>query len=328
MNEIEKNETIINEEQFQSFENLSEDELFEPYKLDWTYSEKITSPAYSYWGSVFRKFFSSKLAIVMLFIMLFVIVMCIFQPMFSGYDNMSVEYINNKEMKFLRPSLEHPFGTDDIGRDMFDAVWAGGRTSLFIAFIATTINTVIGVIVGMFWGFSKKIDTFMIEVYNIIYNIPFTLIVMVLSFTFGAGIWQLILALSCTDWIGTAYFIRVQTMIRRDREYNLASQCLGSSTSKIITHNIFPYLISVLVTSVSRSVPLYISYEVFLGFIGVGLSEEVPSLGRLVQANAQYMQSAAYLFVIPLFVTALISISLYLVGQTLADASDPRNHML
>lgn len=324
-----KEDIILEEEkEIKSFDNLSEDELFEFYKLDAAVSEKITSPTYSYWGSVFRKFFSSKVAIVMLIIMAFVMIMCIFHPMISGYDNMSVEHINNPEMKFLRPSAEHPFGTDDIGRDMFDAVWAGGRTSLFIAFVATAINTIIGVIVGMFWGFSKKVDTVMIEVYNVLYNIPFTLIVMVLAFTFGAGVWQLIFALSCTDWIGTAYFIRVQTMIRRDREYNLASQCLGSSTNKIITHNIFPYLISVLMTSISRSVPLYISYEVFLGFIGVGLSEKEASLGRIVQTNAQYMQSAAYLFVIPLFITALISVSLYLVGQTLADASDPRNHML
>lgn len=307
---------------------LVKDDRFEFYKVDDTLSEKIVSPEYSYWKSVSKKFFSSKVAIVMLVIISIVLLMSIFQPLISGYDNLNMEHIDNRSQWFLRPSLQHIFGTDDVGRDMFNAVWSGARTSLFIAFVATAISTGIGIVVGMWWGFSKKVDAVMIEVYNVIANVPFTLIVMVLSFSLGAGVWQLIFALSCTSWIGTAYFMRVQVMIIRDREYNLASQCLGSSTSKIILHNILPYLISVIVTSISRDVPSFISYEVFLTFIGVGLSEKVASLGRLVERNAKHMTSAPYLFVIPVFITALISVSLYIVGQTLADASDPRNHMM
>ena len=199
---------------------------------------------------------------------------------------------------------------------------------MFIAFSATIITNFIGIIVGMFWGFSKKVDKVMIQVFNVVANIPFTLIVMVIAFVAGAGIWQLIFALSVTSWIGVAYFIRVQVMIIRDREYNLASRTLGSSTTKIVMHNILPYLISVLVTALSRDIPSFISYEVFLGFIGVGLTQSKASLGRIVQEHSLYMQSAPYLFLIPVFITALISISLYIVGQTLADASDPRNHMV
>ena len=309
-------------------QKMVKDDRFQFYKVDDTLSEKIVSPEYSYWKSVFRKFFSSKVAIFMLVIMSFVVLMAIFHPMISGYDNLEVEHINDRTQWFLRPSLQHLFGTDDVGRDLFNMIWAGARTSLFIALTATAISTGIGVLVGMWWGFSKKVDVVMIEVYNIIANVPFTLIVMVLSFSLGAGVWQLIFALSCTSWVGTAYFMRVQVMIIRDREYNLASQCLGSSTSKIIFHNILPYLISVLVTSISRDVPSFISYEVFLSYIGVGLGQQYASLGRVVQMNSKHMQSAPYLFVIPVFVTALISVSLYIVGQTLADASDPRNHMI
>lgn len=311
-----------------SEEKLINEDSFTFYKVDDSVSEVISAPEYSYWKSVFKTFFSSKIAIIMLIVVAAVLLMSFIHPMISGYDNQDMSNINNPSEWFLRPSLKHPFGTDDVGRDLFDMVWAGARTSLFIAIMATVITTVIGTIVGMFWGFSKKVDIVMIEVYNIISNIPFTLIVMIISFTLKAGIWQLIFALSCTSWISTAYFIRVQVMIIRDREYNLASRTLGSSTTKIIFHNILPYLISVLVTSISRDVPHFISYEVFLSFIGVGLTERVASLGRIVQTNAKYMQSAPYMFVLPVFVTALISISLYIVGQTLADASDPRNHMI
>ena len=303
-------------------------DAFEPHAVSETASEHIVAPEYSYWKSVFRKFFSSKVAVAMMIGMIAVFLFSIIHPMISGFDSMDTQNINNREAWFQPPSLQYPFGTDDVGRNLFDEVWAGARTSLFIAFVSTAIVMSIGVVVGMFWGFSKKLDVIMIEVYNVIANIPFTLVVMVLAFAFGSGIWQLIFAMSCTEWIAVAYFIRVQVMIIRDREYNLASQTLGTSTPKIIKNNILPYLVSVLMTMLSRYVPMFISTEVFLSFLQVGLSEAIPSLGRIVQKNAQFMTSAPYLFIIPLAITALISISLYIVGQTLADASDPRNHML
>lgn len=304
------------------------DERFTFVKLDDTASEHIAAPQYSYWKSVFRKFFSSRVAITMLVISSIIIVMSIIHPMISGYDPLVTPNINNQSMKFLRPSAEYIFGTDSVGNSVFDAVWAGTRNSLLIAFIATAITTTLGVIVGMIWGFSKKLDVIMIEVYNIVANVPYTLVVMVLMYALGAGFVQLIFALSCTQWIATAYFIRVQVMIIRDREYNLASRCLGTSTFKMIIHNVFPYLISVIMTSVSRDIPNFISYEVFLSFIGIGLGKGYASLGQMVQTNAAYMQSATYLFLIPVIISAIISVSLYIVGQTLADASDPRTHMI
>lgn len=305
-----------------------EDKRFVFVKTNEAESEKIAAPEYSYWKSVFRKFFSSKVAIFMLILMTAVLLMSFIQPLISQYNHQVNPNINNKATHFLPMSLEHPFGTDDTGRDVFSMVWSGARVSLFIAISATLITNVIGVIVGMFWGYSQKVDKVMIQVYNVISNIPFTLIVMVLAFVLKAGIPQLIFALSVTSWIGTAYFIRVQVMIIRDREYNLASRTLGSSTPKIILHNILPYLVSVLVTSLSRDIPLFISYEVFLGYIGVGLGQQTASLGRIIQEHSLFMQSKPTLFIIPVAVTALISVSLYLVGQTLADASDPKNHMI
>ncbi len=290
-------------------------------------SEHIAAPQYSYWKSVFRQFFSSKVAIIMLLVVLFIVIMSIVHPMISGYDPMDPGFINDRSMHYIWPCLEYPFGTDNVGKNLFDAVWAGTRNSLFIAAMATLISTVIGVIVGMFWGYSKKLDVIMIEVYNVVANVPFTLIVMVLSYALGGGVWQLIFAMSVTSWISVAYFIRVQVMIIRDREYNLASRCLGTPVTKIVTHNIMPYLVSVIVTSVARDIPNYISYEVFLSYLGVGLGKDVASLGQMIQTYSPYMMSAPYLFWLPLIVAAAISVSFYIVGQTLADASDPKTHM-
>jgi oligopeptide transport system permease protein len=290
-------------------------------------SEKIDTPTYSYWRSVGRKFFSSKVAIAMLILMVAILLMAFIQPMFSGYDFMNVDDINDFSKRYNPPSMQEWFGTDKNGMSLFDAVWAGAKTSISISVLATLITTVIGVVVGAIWGTSKKIDRVMLEVYNVITNVPQLLIIMVLSYTFGSGFWNLIFAMCVTGWLNTAYFIRVQVMIMRDREYNLASKTLGTPSMRMIVRNILPYLTSIIVTNVSQSLPAFISYETFLSFLGVGLSADVPSLGKLISEYTNNMSNYPYLFWIPVTVLALVSVSLYIVGQTLADAADPRTHM-
>ena len=295
--------------------------------IDSLSSEKIDTPTYSYWRSVGRKFFSNKTAIAMLVLMTAILLMSFIQPIFSGYDFLNVEDINDFSKRYNPPSLQYWFGTDANGMSLFDAVWAGAKTSISISVIATIITTTIGVVLGAIWGVSQKFDKVMLEIYNVISNVPQLLIIIVMSYTFGNGFWNLILAMCVTGWLGPAYFIRVQVMIMRDREYNLASRTLGTPKVRMIFRNILPYLTSVIVTDVSRSLPAYISYETFLSFLGVGLSANVPSLGRLISKYTNNMGNYPYLFWIPVTVLALVSVSLYIVGQTLADAADPRTHM-
>lgn len=303
------------------------DERFTFVALDDFASERINSPKYSYWKSVFRKFFSSKVAIFFLVLTLVTLFLSYILPLISGYDPTVQEYINDISHRHLPPSFQYWFGTNNVGDSFFDEVWAGARTSLSLAIIATFITNVSGVIVGAFWGYSRKMDVIMIEVYNIIANVPFTLVVIILSYVLGPGFWQLVFCLCITSWLGMAYSIRIQVMMIRDREYNLASRCLGTPTAKIIQHNVLPFMIPIIVTSISRDVPSFISYEVFLSYLGIGLTATDVSLGRLISANSSDMVSTPYLFWIPVAVAAVISISLYIVGQTLADASDPKTHM-
>lgn len=308
-------------------ENINLDDKFKLVELDSLAAEKIEAPRYSYWKSVWRKFTANKLAMGLLILLAAVFLLAYIQPLFSGYDYMDTTHINDFGRRYLRPSLEFPFGTDKNGHSLFDVVWAGARTSISIGVIATLITTTIGIVIGAIWGYSKKVDKIMIEVYNVISNVPTLLIVMVLSYAFGSGFWNLIFAMSVTTWIGTAYMIRVQVMIMRDREYNLASQCLGTPLHRMISKNILPYLISVIVTDVSRTLPAFISYEVFLSYLGVGLNVSVPSLGRTISDYVTSMSTHPYLFWIPVAVLATVTISLYIVGQALADASDPKTHM-
>lgn len=303
------------------------DNLFTFAEFDEKSSEHITAPRYSYWKSVWRTFIHKKFTVGVTIFMLVVIIFAIVQPTFSHYDPMYAPNINDPSMRFLGPSLDHPFGTDNIGRSLFDAVWAGAKNSIIVGFVCTIINMIVGIVVGAIWGFSKKIDKWMIEVYNVISNIPFLLLAMILSYVLGPGFKTLIFIMCVTNWIYVAYFIRTQVMIIRDREYNLASKCLGTSTWTMITKNILPYLISVIMTYVSRDIPSNISYEVFLSYLGLGLGQESASLGRMISQYTTYMNAYPHLFWIPVSVLAVISISLYIVGQALADASDPRTHM-
>lgn len=305
-----------------------DEELFSFAEFDETMSEHISAPRYSYWKSVWRTFFKDKIAIGFSILLILVISFALIQPMFSNYSPVVAPYINTPSMKFLKPFVQgYIFGTDNIGNSVFDAVWAGARNSIIISFICTAINMLIGIPIGAVWGFSKKLDKWMIEVYNIISNVPFLLLAMILVYVLGAGFNSLIFTMTCTEWIFIAYFIRTQVMIIRDREYNLASRCLGTSTWTMIIKNILPYLISVIMTYVSRTIPSYISYEVFLSYMGLGLGAEYASLGKLISQYTSFMKGYPHLFWIPVAVLATISISLYIVGQKLADAADPRTHM-
>ncbi|MGL4374246.1 MAG: ABC transporter permease, partial [Turicibacter sp.] len=169
-------------------------------------SERIAAPNYSYWKSVSRAFFTNKTTVFLLILVLLLSAIAIVQPTISGYDPQIVPNINNPEMRFLGPSAQFPFGTDDVGNSVWDVVWAGTKTSLTIGMIVTTINTLIGVVVGGIWGISKHLDKVMLEVYNIVNSVPYILIVTVLMYALGRGFWQLVFAMCITGWLGIAYF--------------------------------------------------------------------------------------------------------------------------
>lgn len=301
-------------------------EKFQFVKRDDFASETIDAPAYSYWKSVFKQFMKKKSTVVMLGILVAIILISFIYPMFSKFDFNDVSKVNDFSVRCIKPNAEHWFGTDSNGKSLFDGVWFGARNSILISVIATVINVVIGVFVGGIWGISKSVDRVMMEVYNVISNIPPLLIVIVLTYSIGAGFWNLIFAMSVTTWIGIAFMIRVQILRYRDLEYNLASRTLGTPTLKIVAKNIMPQLVSVIVTTMTQMLPSFISYEAFLSFFGLGLPITVPSLGRLISDYSQNVTTNAYLFWIPLTTLVLVSLSLFVVGQNLADASDPRTH--
>lgn len=310
------------------------EELFAPVDHSDLESEKITAPRYSYWHSVFRVFFKKKINIIVLAILGVLIAFTYLYPLFVEYDKFG--NLMDATTKHLSPSaaierlgmnIHWILGTGAAGQSTFDAVWFGSRISISLAFICAAINLSVGVVVGSIWGFSKKVEIVMQEVYNILANIPYILLIAVMVMLFKAGFWTMVLALTITGWLSIAYFIRTQVVIIRDREYNLASKCLGTSTIKIALKNILPFMTSVIVTLAATEIPSYISYEVFLAYIGMGMSDM--SLGRLIYESESAMLTPGWQFEFwsPVVVASIITIVLYVVGQNLGDASDPRTHM-
>ncbi len=313
---------------------LSEEELFAPMDHNDAESEKITAPRYSYWRSVFRVFFRKKLNIVILALLLVVIIFSYVYPMFSGYDRFA--NLLDSSAKHLLPeeairkfgfSIHWILGAGASGESTFDSIWHGAQISISLAFICAAINMTLGVLIGALWGFSKKMDVFMTELYNIIGNVPYILFISVMVMIFSASFWTMVFAMTITGWLGIAYFIRTQVVIIRDREYNLASRCLGTPLVRIATKNILPFMTSIIVTLLATEIPSYISYEVFLSYIGMGLSEM--SLGKLIYSAEVAMVTPGWQFEFwsPVAIASIITVVLYVVGQNLGDASDPRTHM-
>lgn len=314
--------------------DMPEDELFSFIDNSTLDSEKITAPRYSYWHSVFRVFFRKKINIVILAVLAVILLFTYVYPTVTDYD----KYANllDASAKHLTPSaainkfgfsLRWILGAGASGESTFDAIWYGSRISITLALICAAINMTVGVLVGAVWGFSKKVDIVMQEVYNIIGNVPYILLISVVVMIMSASFWSMVFAMTVTGWLYIAYFMRTQVIIIRDREYNLASRCLGTSTLRIAMKNILPFMTSVIVTYTATEIPSYISSEVFLSYIGMGLSDM--SLGKLIYAAESAMVTPGWQFEFwsPVVISAIITVVLYVVGQNLGDASDPRTHM-
>ena len=317
---------------------LTNDELFAHVDHNDVESEKITAPRYSYWKSVFRVFFRHRINIIILLLLGVVIVFAYLYPAIIGYDPDVSPYINllDGSTKHLTTkaaiekfgfSLHWLFGSGSSGESTFDAVWYGSSISISLAFVCAAINMTIGVVIGAIWGFSKKVDIVMTEVFNIVGNVPYILIISVLVMIMTASFWTMVFAMTVTGWLFIAYFIRTQVIIIRDREYNMASKCLGTPILRLTLRNILPFMTSVIVTLLATEIPSYISYEVYLSYIGIGLKDM--SLGKLIEVsqNAMMVPGWQIEFWAPVAVSAFVTIVLYVVGQNLGDASDPRTHM-
>ena len=309
----------------------TDEELFSFAGFNEAEVERTGYSNYSYWSSTFRAFLKNKGAVVLLVLLLLLLAFTFIQPHLPGqYDpNTIVNDVAGMQYRNIPPGDQFILGTNSIGQDLWARIWAGTRTSLLIGLSVALAEALIGITVGVIWGYVRKADFILTEIYNIIDNIPNTIVLILISYILKPGVKTLIFAMCLTGWIQMARFIRNQILIIRDRDYNVASRCLGTPTAKIIIKNLLPYLVSVIMLRMALTIPSAIGNEVFITYIGLGLPVNIPSLGNLINEGRALITSPAlrYQLVYPTIILSFVTISFYIIGNAFSDAADPKNHV-
>ena len=308
---------------------MPEKQLFEFAEYHSQDAEKTGYSNYSYWKSVWANFIKKKVAVVMAIVFFALLIFTFIAPLISIYDANTVRIdFPNRETRFMAPNSHFWFGTDSLGCDYWCQVWSATRTSIILSVSVSVGQILVGVLIGLLWGYVRKLDRFFTELYNFTDNIPTIIYMTLIALMIGKSTLIMAVAMIAFYWLGTARNIRNLVFMYRDREYNLASRCLGTGLGRILAKNIFPYLISVIVLRLALSIPGAIGWEVFLSYIGLGLSIDTPSLGNLVTTARPFIGTTLqYQLWFPAIVLSIITICFYLVGNAFADAADPKNHM-
>ncbi len=327
---VKAEEGILNTTEDQ-LKNYTPQELFALAPYDEKEGEKTASSNYSYWRSTLYAFSKNKVAMFLLILIVAILLFTFIQPYLP---NQFDPFVSNNDpatglpYRNVAPGATFWMGTNSIGQDLWARVWAGTRTSLTIGFSVAIIEAFVGILVGVLWGYIRKLDFLFTEIYNVVDNIPSTIVLILVSLILRPGMSTMIFAMCLTGWIGMARFVRNQILIIRDRDYNIASRCLGTSPWRIIMRNLLPYLVSVIMLRMALAVPAAIGSEVFITYVGLGLPATIPSLGALINAGRQLMLSPnlRYQLIYPTLILSIVTVSFYVIGNAFADAADPKNH--
>ncbi len=244
-------------------------------------AERIGYSDYSYWKSVFQNFFKKKSAVVMAGVFFALVIFSFIALSIGKYNYSEAQIMANSSLAFTKPNSEFWFGTDNLGRDYWCQVWYAAQVSIKLALIVAAGECVIGVIIGCIWGYVRSLDRIFTEIYNVINNIPIIIYMTLAALVFGQSFRNMALAMIAFGWLVMARNVRNLVLMYRDREYNLASRCLGTPVWRILLKNIFPYLISVVILRLALSIPQTIALESTLSYLGLGLDVNTPSLGIL-----------------------------------------------
>lgn len=224
------------------------------------------------------------------------------------------------------PSLAHPFGTDDLGRDLFARVCVGGRLSLAVGLVSTLVSLAIGVLWGAVAGwFGGRIDALLMRLVDVLYALPFMFFVILLMVLFGRHLILIFVAIGAINWLDMARIVRGQTLALKNREFVQAARVGGSSDARIIARHIIPNLMGVVVVYATLTIPQVILVESFLSFLGLGVQEPATSWGALVNDGAREMESTPWSLIFPASFLAITLLCFNFLGDGLRDALDPKD---
>lgn len=297
-------------------------DMFQPVADPFTGAEAIGRPAISYWADVWRRLKMNKLAMAGLGIIVLLVLMAVIGPHISGYTYDKQNFAE----KNMYPNGAHWFGTDSSGRDIFTRIWYGARISLFIGVMAALIDFVLGVIYGGIAGLrGGRTDNVMMRMAEVLYGVPYLLMVILLMVVMGPGIWTIIMAMTVTGWIPMARLVRGQVLQLKEQEYVQAALALGADASWILRKHLIPNTMGPILVNVTLTVPTAIFAEATLSFLGLGIPAPQASWGTMANdALVSLLVGNVYQLFIPGFFISLTMFAFNVLGDGLRDALDPR----
>ncbi len=265
--------------------------------------------------SIFAKVSHNRVFMVSAGFLLIIALLSVFAPLLSSYDY----HTQDLDSTFLPPFTGgHVFGTDELGRDLFVRVWEGGKVSLMVGICAVLLQASIGVFYGGLAGMAGGIvDEGLMRFADMVYSVPYLIIVMLLTMAFGSSEYTLILALAAADWTGMARLVRSESLRIKEMEYVQAARLMGAGNGYILRKHILPNCMGRVVTYMMFSVPAAIFAEGFLSFVGLGIKLPRASWGSLASDGYRYMTSYPWLALIPVVFIGLTMLAFNIAGDAL-----------
>ncbi len=273
------------------------------------------------WKDVLSRFLRSRAGVFGLIVVVILIFMVVFAPLLTHY-----QYdVQSFPERFQLPSKTHIFGTDEFGRDEFSRILYGGRVSLLVAFLATVISSVVGVVLGATAGyFGGKVDILLSRVFDIILAVPGMLLAIAISATFGGGILTTAFAISIGSIGNLARLIRSTVMSVKANEFVEAATANGSSNARIIFVHVLPNCIAPLFVSIANNIGTNIMVIAGLSFIGLGVKPPIPEWGAMLNAGRSYIRDFVPTILFPALFIMFTILAFNLLGDALRDSLDPR----
>ena len=251
----------------------------------------------------------------------FYFLVAVFEPFFLMHDPNAVDYT----MKFAQPSIQYPFGCDQLGRCVYSRIIQGARISIgyaaLVVFISCIWGTSLGIISSYYGG---KVDMIMMRIVDIISTIPLTLYVILIMQVLGAGIQSIIVALGSVYWVDMARVVRGQILSLKQQEFVLAAKTIGSSATTILFDHLIPNALGSILVTITMLIPSAIFMEAFLGYLGIGLQPPLASLGTMCNDASANLRTSPHELLIPALMICVIMFAFNFVGDGLRDALDPK----
>jgi oligopeptide transport system permease protein len=276
----------------------------------------------SLWRDAWYRYLRNRAAVIAGIAFLALLAYCVIWPIVSPYDPNQVDFSQANDS----PSLAHPLGTDQFGRDLFTRTALGGRVSIGIGFAATLVILLIGVSYGSISGFvGGKLDNALMRFLDALYGLPYLPFAIITLAIFGTvNFWTMVVALSIATWFTTARIVRGQIITLKQNDYVRAARAVGARWYRVLARHLLPNTLGVLIIAIFLELPGVILGEAFLSFIGLGISPPDASWGAMAADGRVVYRVHPYQIVIPSVAIATLVMCANFIADGLRDALDPR----